>query len=136
MINRQPSFSPSGSPSYSPNSLPEYRGGTFGPAGFFQLSGAWFRLADGSTLYQTNDTSTPVTALGQQVGRVTDKSGSGAHATQATAANRPTLPAAGYRLRSDFSNDVLSCTLASARDMYVSTPYGAYKSQANSGTVR
>lgn len=119
-------------------SLP--RGAALTPAELFAVlsdpTGAWFRLADSSTLYQTNDTSTPVTALGQQVGRITDKSGSGAHATQATAANRPTLPAAGYRLRSDFSNDVLECTLASARDMYVSTPYGAYKSQANAGAVR
>lgn len=136
-ISRTPYRPLSGSPSYSPDSLPAYRGGYLYPEIIFQSStGAWFRLADGSTLYQTNDTSTPVTALGQKLGRVTDKSGSGAHATQATAGLRPTLPAAGYRLRSDFVDDVLECTLASARDMYVSTPYGAYKSQANAGTVR
>jgi len=137
-INRKPSYPPSGGTSFWPSTRPVYRGGAAYPLSLFALgtTGAWFDISDLSTLYQTNDTSTPVTALGQQVGRVTDKSGSGAHATQATAANRPTLPAAGYRLRSDFSNDVLSCTLASARDMYVSTPYGAYKSQANAGAVR
>lgn len=133
-----PNFPPNGPANFPPNMRPVYRGGGEFPRSLFPsgTTGAWFDISDLSTLYQTDDTSTPVTALGQQFGRATDKSGSGAHATQATASLRPTLPAAGYRLRSDFSNDVLSCTLASARDMYVSTPYGAYKSQANAGAVR
>ena len=108
------------------------------PSSLFDGSatGTWLRLADLSTIFQDSARTTPVTALGQPVGGITDKSGSGAHATQATSAKRPILPAAGYRLRSDFTDDILECTLASARDMYVATPYGAYKSQANTGTVR
>jgi hypothetical protein len=49
----------------------------------------WLDLSDLTTLYQTNDTSTPVTADGQTVGYVADKSGNARHATQATAGSRP-----------------------------------------------
>jgi hypothetical protein len=50
---------------------------------------AWFDFSDIATLHQTNDTSTPVTADGQTIGYVADKSGSGNHATQATDTKRP-----------------------------------------------
>jgi len=43
------------------------------------------------TLYQTDDTSTPVTATGQTVGRWEDISGNARHALQATAGARPTF---------------------------------------------
>lgn len=45
------------------------------------------------TLFQDAVGTTPVTALGQPVGRMLDKSGRGNHLTQATAAARPTLEA-------------------------------------------
>jgi hypothetical protein len=44
--------------------------------------GFWLDFTDLSTLYQTNDTSTPVTTRGQLIGRVEDKSGNGNHFTQ------------------------------------------------------
>ena len=51
---------------------------------------AWYDPSDLTTLFQTNDTSTPVTADGQTVGRISDKSGNGHHLTQSTAGARPT----------------------------------------------
>ena len=44
-------------------------------------------------LFQDSAGTTPVTALGQSVGRILDKSGKGNHAIQATSASRPTLQA-------------------------------------------
>lgn len=53
--------------------------------------GFWIDPSDFSTMYQTTDTSTPVTATGQSVGRIEDKSGNGHVFTQATSGQRPTL---------------------------------------------
>jgi hypothetical protein len=53
--------------------------------------GAWYDPSDFSTLYQDSAGTTPVTAVGQPVGRILDKSGKGNHATQPTAASRPVL---------------------------------------------
>ncbi len=53
--------------------------------------GIWLDPSDFSTLYQDSAGTTPVTALGQPVGLALDKSGRGNHASQATAARRPTL---------------------------------------------
>ena len=93
---------------------------------------AHWKIADSSTLYQTTDTSTPVTATGQQIGRASDQIGT-AHATQSTASNRPTIPSAGYRLRSDFTNVILAATLPSsgALPTVVNTPYGHYVTEAH-----
>lgn len=55
--------------------------------------GAWYDPSDFSTLFQDAAGTTPVTALGQPVGRILDKSGRGNHATQTTAASRPTVQA-------------------------------------------
>jgi len=52
--------------------------------------GAWFDPSDLSTLFQDSAGTTPVTASGQPVGKMLDKSGNGNHAVQATAAKRPT----------------------------------------------
>lgn len=51
--------------------------------------GAWFDPSDMSTLFQDSAGTTPVTATGQPVGKMLDKSGRGNHATQATAGSRP-----------------------------------------------
>jgi hypothetical protein len=77
-------------------------GGEFSPASLFAAGeqGAWYDPSDLSTLFQDSAGTTPVTAAGQPVGRMVDKSGRGNHATQATAAARPTLgrvPATGRR---------------------------------------
>ena len=64
----------------------------FSIADFFASSeaGAWYGPSDLSTLFQDSAGTTPVTTAGQPVGRMLDKSGNGNHATQATAAARPT----------------------------------------------
>jgi hypothetical protein len=55
--------------------------------------GIWLDPSDFSTLFQDAAGTTPVTALGQPVGKILDKSGRGNHASQATAASRPTVEA-------------------------------------------
>jgi hypothetical protein len=59
--------------------------------------GVWYDPSDLSTLFQDSAGTTPVTAAGQPVGRMLDKSGRGNHATQAISAQRPTyqIDAAG-----------------------------------------
>lgn len=52
---------------------------------------AWYDPSDLSTLFQDSAGTTPVTAVGQQVGRMLDKSGRGNHATQTTLTSRPIL---------------------------------------------
>lgn len=63
----------------------------FSPSALFAASepGVWLDPSDLSTLFQDDAGTTPVTAAGQSVGRILDKSGRGNHATQATAASRP-----------------------------------------------
>lgn len=52
--------------------------------------GAWYDPSDLTTLFQDSAGATPVTATGQTVGRILDKSGRGNHATRATLAQCPT----------------------------------------------
>ena len=67
------------------------RSGGFSIADLFASSeqGAWYDPSDIDTLFQDSAGTTPVTASGQPVGLMFDKSGNGNHATQATAAKRP-----------------------------------------------
>lgn len=93
--------------------------------------------SDSTTLFQDTAGATPVTATGQQVARVEDQDGT-AHATQTTVANRPTIPAAGYRLRTDFSNDVITTPAlpqAGVLPAVVNTPYGHYTTQVAGGLI-
>lgn len=53
--------------------------------------GVWYDPSDLSTLFQDSAGTTPVTGVGQPVGKILDKSGRGNHATQATATSRPVL---------------------------------------------
>lgn len=64
----------------------------FSPLSLFAASepGFWFDPSDISTLFQDTAGTTPVTAAGQSVGLVLDKSGRGNHATQSTSLSRPT----------------------------------------------
>jgi len=57
--------------------------------------GAWYDPSDLSTLFQDSAGTTPVTASGQPVGKMLDKSGNDNHATQATASKRPTYTEGG-----------------------------------------
>ena len=70
---------------------PLFRGSSFSPLALFAAGeqGAWYDPSDFSTMFQDTAGTTPVTATGQTVGRINDKSGRGNHATQATAASRP-----------------------------------------------
>lgn len=53
--------------------------------------GVWYDPSDFSTMFQDAAGTTPVTATGQPVGLIRDKSGRGNHASQTTAASRPVL---------------------------------------------
>jgi hypothetical protein len=77
--------------------------------------GAWYDPSDFSTLFQDSAGTTPVTAVGQPVGKMLDKSGRGNHASQTTATSRPLLQkdAGGrYYLSFDGVDDYLSAPLA------------------------
>lgn len=72
--------------------------------------GAWYDPADMATLFQDSAGTTPVTAAGQPVGKILDKSGRGNHATQATAGSCPLLQQDGngkYYLAFDGVDDWL-----------------------------
>lgn len=64
----------------------------FSPLSLFAASepGFWFDPSDLTTLFQDTAGTTPVTAAGQSVARINDKSGRGNHATQANSLQRPT----------------------------------------------
>lgn len=72
-------------------------GASFSPVRLFTtgLHGAWWDPSDISTLFQDDAGTTPVTASGQTVGRMLDKSGNGNHAIQATASRRPVYTVSG-----------------------------------------
>ena len=89
------------------------RGGGFDPKSLFRNGevGVWYDPSDLSTLFQDSAGTTPVTAVGQPVGLMLDKSGNGNHASQATAGNRPLLQVDAngkYYLVFDGVDDVLS----------------------------
>jgi len=77
---------------YDPSDLtPEKVSWALANPGF--TSAQFLAVFPGHALFQDSAGTTPVTALGQSVGRVLDKSGKGNHAIQATSASRPTLQA-------------------------------------------
>lgn len=53
--------------------------------------GLWLDPSDLATLFQDAGGTTPVTAVGQPVGRILDKSGNGNHLSQSDTGKRPTL---------------------------------------------
>lgn len=77
--------------------------GQFSLAQLFAASeqGVWSDPSDLSTRFQDSAGTTPG-VVGQPVGRASDKSGRGNHATQATAADRPTLVDIGGYYGDDF----------------------------------
>lgn len=72
-------------------------GYAFSPGDLFERGeqGVWFDPSDMTTLFQDDAGVTPVTAAGQAVGRILDKSGRGNHAIQAVAGSRPILRNSG-----------------------------------------
>ena len=85
----------------------------FSPASLFAggIAGAWYDPSDLSTLFQDSAGSTPVTASGQPVGLMLDKSGRANHATQATAAARPIYQTAPDRVTIDGVDDRMTVTV-------------------------
>lgn len=71
--------------------------GSFTPAVIFAsgATGAWYDPSDLSTLFQDTAGTNPVTASGQTVALMLDKSGAGWHVQQATAASRPVFQESG-----------------------------------------
>ena len=67
--------------------------GGFSPLSLFAASepGLWLDPSDLSTLFQDIAGTTPVTAAGQKVGKILDKSGNGLHFVAMSDALRPTL---------------------------------------------
>jgi hypothetical protein len=59
--------------------------------------GAWYDPSDVSTLFQDAAGTIPVTAIGQPVGRMLDKSRNGNHAIQTVSASRPTYQTDGTK---------------------------------------
>jgi len=101
--------------------------------------GAWYDPSDLSTLFQDAAGTTPVTALGQPVGLMLDKSGNGNHASQATSTARPTLgqDANGKRyLKFDGVDDFLvtpSIDFTGTDKMFVAA--GVYSDNLTSGVI-
>lgn len=110
---------------------------------------AWFDPSDLSTMYQTDDTSTPVTANNDPVGRRGDKSGNGKHATQAVAANRGLYKTSGglHYISADGAGDeydlpALGVTLAQNRAWFgamrhrSTSNYGPFFTLGSAGGAR
>lgn len=97
----------------NPALLAALMGSAFTPAHLFASGeqGVWYDPSDFSTMSQDDAGATPVTATGQAVGRILDKSGRGNHATQATPTSRPILrqdSGGRYYLEFDGTDDSLS----------------------------
>lgn len=75
--------------------MSQWDGTLFSPILLFTAGeqGAWYDPSDLTSMFQDSAGTTPVTAVGQPVGLMLDKSGRGNHATQSTAAARPVLSA-------------------------------------------
>lgn len=82
--------------------------------------GFWLDFTDMSTMFQDSAGTIPVTALGDPVGLVRDKSGNGYDASITTASARPTfgrMPYGGVRNRLQYSEELgqwskVSCTVS------------------------
>lgn len=74
--------------------------------------GAWYDPSDLTSLFQDSAGTTPVTAAGQPVGLMRDKSGLNNHARQATAGSRPILRNTGalWYLQFDGIDDFMLTT--------------------------
>lgn len=93
----------------------------FAPGFLFSSTskGVWYDPSDLSTLWQDTAGTVPVTAAGQSVARMDDKSGLGNHALQAVTSARPTLQTDGslYWLEFDGVDDFLEVPLAATQGL-------------------
>lgn len=108
---------------------------------------AWYDPSDMTTLFQDSAATTPVTASGQSVGYMADKSGNGRHLIQATGGARPVLTVAGgiSYLTLDGVNDRMTFTgvnvpvfdaICGVNITGGSTVGGLFTNNANAGTMR
>ena len=84
-------------------------GGGFSPASIFtgSVRGGWWDPSDFSTMFQDAAGTVPVTAAGQRVQMIKDKSGNANHFIQSTTANAPFL-------RNDGTNNYLEYVAANS----------------------
>lgn len=66
------------------------------------VQGAWYDISELTTLYQDSAGTIPVTAVGDPVGRVLDRSGEGHHLIQTTSTKRPLLGLSNGKYYLDF----------------------------------
>lgn len=117
--------------------------GQFSPLQLFASGeqGVWYDPSDMTTLFQDVAGTTPVTAVEQPVGLILDKSGRGNHASQSTAASRPTLSAKVNTFLNSRLNNGVSGSPGTAPTSWsyanVGTPAYTYgtDSEANGSTV-
>jgi hypothetical protein len=99
--------------------------------------GLWYDISDITTLFQDSAGTTPVTASGQPVGKILDKSGNNIHATQATAANRPTYRVDsngnGYLQFDGVNDSLVTSTLNLSTTDKVTWSAGLFVDNATSG---
>lgn len=103
---------------------------SFNPTTLFPgLRGGWWDPSDMSTLWQDNGRTTQVTAAGQTVGAMDDKSGNGNNVLQATPGKRPTLRNSGSLWWLEFvaANDTSLLTTILAFDTDVSSDVMAFQ---------
>jgi len=79
-------------------------GGGFNPSNLFSNGeeGVWYDPSDLSTLFQDAVGTVPVTANGDPVGKMLDKSGNANHAFQSVSGNRPVYNGLSYNGVDDF----------------------------------
>ena len=96
-----------------------------------------YNLSDLSNVYQDAEKITPVTAVGDPVGHIMDKSGRNNHAIQSTSSFRPTYtldPSGVPVLLGDGVNDkLLTPPTMYSGSAYINTSYGWYKSFVSNG---
>ena len=109
------------------------------PAGLFSSGnkGFFFDPSQTSSLFQNADGTIPVTAAGQPVGRISDLSGQGNHAVQATASARPTYQTDGVKhwLAFDGVNDHLVTPTITWASFHATVGAGLRKNIDTRGTV-
>lgn len=105
--------------------------GAFAPPALFAggATGAWWDVSDIGTLFQDTARTVPVTASGQAVARVDDKSGNGNHLLQTTVTRRPIYTETGGLkfLQFDGADDCLqaaSVTLPAYASYFLATRMG------------
>jgi hypothetical protein len=104
-------------------------GGGFSPLSLFTtgVKGYWLDPSDFSTMFQDVAATTPVTAVGQSVALIRDKSGNNSHFQQPTAGKRPILQQDGN------GKYYLQATAANSTVMYETT--GAPQNDLRTGSL-